>query len=83
MSGREYAQLIRMSRMSKVQEECLGVDPHLFIELPNEIKSLLYSWADWTLRLDEPQRSVTLSLVAPMATMCSLLNLSHQILTVT
>jgi hypothetical protein len=33
MSGREYAQLTRMSRMSKVQEKCLGADHHLFIEL--------------------------------------------------
>jgi hypothetical protein len=35
--------------MSKVQESCLGANPYLFIELPNEIESLLCSRADQTL----------------------------------
>jgi hypothetical protein len=69
--------------MSKVQERCLGADPHLFIELPNEIELLLCSGPDRTQRPDAPQRPVTPSPVTPMAAMCPRLILSHRVPTVT
>jgi hypothetical protein len=50
MSGREFAQLTRMSRMSKVQERCLGAGETLFIEPLQRIEPLAHSlgsaWGD-------------------------------------